>query len=311
MMVRRTTERIEVLAPAKLNLFLEILGKRSDGYHELDTVLATLDLCDHLAFTPTDDPAIELDCRWAAGWQARAMNQGLANWGDLPPVEANLAVKAVQLLQQEAGIGRGGRMELIKSIPAASGMGGASSNAAAALLAADAGWGLRWPCERLAELAARLGSDVPFFLSSATAQATGRGERLEALRGLPPLDVVVVRPNEGLSTPLVYRHCRVPSEPQSAAELIAAWHGGRADEVGRRLHNRLAEPARELSPWIARLADEFAKLEVLGHQMSGSGTSYFAVAHDGRQARRIAATLRARGWGWVFAGRAGHSPGEG
>jgi 4-diphosphocytidyl-2-C-methyl-D-erythritol kinase len=303
--MRRATERVCVPAPAKLNLFLEIRGKRPDGYHELDSVMARLDLCDSLTFLPTDDPAIRLDCSWAAGWQARAEAAGLANWGELPPAEENLAVRAARLLQQEAGEPRGGEITLVKRIPAAAGLGGASSDAAAALVAANAAWGLDWPRERLMELAARLGSDVPFFVTSPVARAQGRGELLESCEELPPLWAVVVRPNEGLSTPLVYRHCRVPAEPRSADGLLAAWRGGRAEEVGKRLHNRLAEPARELSPWIGRLAEEFGRLDTLGHQMSGSGTSYFGLARDARHARRLAAVLRGRGWGWVVAARVG------
>jgi 4-diphosphocytidyl-2-C-methyl-D-erythritol kinase len=186
-------------------------------------------------------------------------------------------------------------------------MGGASSDAAAALVAANAGWELDWPREWLAKLAAEIGSDVPFFVIADAARATGRGERLEPLAGLQPLDVVVVRPPEGLSTPLVYRQCGVPQQPRPAEEFLQAWRTGRMAEVGRRLHNRLTEPARELSPWIGRLAEEFGRLETMGHQMSGSGTSYFGIARDGRHARRLAATLRARGWGWVFAGRVGQA----
>jgi 4-diphosphocytidyl-2-C-methyl-D-erythritol kinase len=191
---------------------------------------------------------------------------------------------------------------LVKRVPAAAGLGGASSDAAATLVAANEAWRLGWSRERLAEVAGQLGSDVPFFLSEGAALCRGRGERMEALTA-GRLSVVIVRPPVGLSTPRVYSVCRPSATASGAAALQASLARGDAAGVARYLKNDLMAPASSLTPWIGILRDEFDKQDVLGHQMSGSGSSYFGICRSNRQARRIAARLRARGMGMVVAAR--------
>jgi 4-diphosphocytidyl-2-C-methyl-D-erythritol kinase len=195
-------------------------------------------------------------------------------------------------------------------------VGGASSDAAAALVAANLGWNLGWSRERLAELAAELGSDVPFFLGciavgglrgdsvgglrGSAAICRGRGERIETLRAAR-LCMVIVRPPVGLSTAEVYRRCRPASSPASVQNLRQALECGMGPRAARHLANRLQAPAVELTPWIERLAEEFSRQDCLGHQMSGSGSSYFGICRSDRHARRVAARLRARRAGTVCA----------
>ena len=316
MHVRRTGSHVEVLTPAKLNLFLEVLARRTDGYHEIETLMAVVGIYDTLTFAALNEDAIELECRWAAGFAAqlssrRAARQEAARrlrptsqiddeFGDLPTGPDNLAWKAVTLLRKHSGIKRGARIRLVKRIPAAAGLGGASSDAAAALVAANLGWNLGWPNARLADLAAELGSDVRFFLTSGVALCRGRGEKVEPLRSAP-LRVVVVRPPVGLSTPQVYRRCRPASAPASAQKVRQALECGNAAGVARGLVNRLQQPAAELTPWIERLKREFSRQDCLGHQMSGSGSSYFGICRHARHARRVASRLRARQAGTVYA----------
>jgi 4-diphosphocytidyl-2-C-methyl-D-erythritol kinase len=312
MHVRRTDTHVEVLTPAKLNLFLEVLARRPDGFHEIETVMTAVTIGDTLTFASQDQGQIELHCRWVSGLSARQTARRLRplassaedESGDLPEGPDNLAWKAVTLIRERSGERRGARVSLLKRIPAAAGLGGASSDAAAALVAANLGWNLGWSRDRLAELAAELGSDVPFFLTSRAgtlaAICRGRGECIEPLRAAR-LHVVIVRPSVGLSTPQVYRHCRSAEVPVSAKNLREALECGKAADVARSLVNRLQAPAAELTPWIERLRQEFSRQDFLGHQMSGSGSSYFGICRSARHARRAASRLRARQVGTVYA----------
>ncbi len=158
MYVLRRRKRIEIWTPAKLNLFLEVLGRRADGYHEIETLMVPVNLYDTLRFWATEDDRIELTCRGGRG------ESHSCGSGDLPPVEQNLVYRAATLLRQRSGLRCGLRVLLVKRIPPASGLGGGSSDAAAALVGANLVWGLHWATPRLAEVGAELGSDVPFFL---------------------------------------------------------------------------------------------------------------------------------------------------
>jgi len=152
-------------ASAKVNLALEVLGKRADGYHEIATVLQAVDLFDRIAVETADSLSLHTDDP------------------DLPTDEGNLVMRAARLLQKAAGIETGARIRLQKRIPVAAGLGGGSSDAAATLWGLSRLWKLRWPTARLQELAVELGMDVPFFLGAGRAVARGRGEQLAPLPG--------------------------------------------------------------------------------------------------------------------------------
>ncbi|HTU25117.1 MAG TPA: hypothetical protein VMF30_06955 [Pirellulales bacterium] len=195
----------------------------------------------------------------------------------------------------------GATIRLLKRIPSAAGLGGGSSDAAATLVAGNLAWRIHWPLVRLMELAAELGSDVPFFLTRGAAICRGRGERVESLGNTAPLHAVVVRPPQGLSTAEVYARC-VPGAPRRSVEpLVAALRRGDFRQIGRGIFNRLEQPAAELSAWIGRLRREFSRLDCTGAQMSGSGTSFFGICRHALHARRVAGQLRARGLGHVYA----------
>lgn len=306
MHIRQAALRVEVLTPAKINLFLEVLARRPDGFHEIETLLAAISLQDGLVFVPLDEDRIELDCRSCLGSAAceiaqRAKSAEAAETAaDVPCGPANLAWRAIALLRERAAERRGARLTLLKRIPAAAGLGGASSDAAAALVAANLGWNLGWSHKQLAELATEIGSDVPFFLQRGAAVCRGRGERIERVR-LPPLPVVVVRPPVGLATPAVYQRCQPAEKPASVRPVIAALAIGDGSRAAKHLHNQLQQPAAALTPWIARLQAEFQQVDCLGHQMSGSGSSFFGICRHARHARRVASRLRARQVGAVYA----------
>lgn len=296
-------------APAKLNLFLEVLGRRGDGFHELETLMVPIRLADWLSITPTRPPAdgrpgeIVLDVR--AGLSIRPPPQS----AEIPTGASNLVVRALELLRQQSGCRCGARVELVKRIPPAAGLGGGSSDAAAALRLANRVWQLDWHPDRLAELAAELGSDVPFFCAGGAAVCRGRGERVERLPGMAPLHFVVVKPPLGLSTGDVYRahdalHESVqPGEPRRLNGIAAAPAGGRWGDLGRWLHNRLQAAVATLSPWVDQARTVFDQLDCLAHQLSGSGSAYFGVCRHAQHARRLAAILRTRQLGLVYATR--------
>ncbi len=302
-------DTISARSPAKLNLFLEILGKLPDGYHELETLMTTVSIYDFLQLAPSDSSDIELEANWGRGYQARAnadLSAGRATvWEALPDSRSNLVYRALDRLRESAGERRGVRASLVKQIPAAAGLGGASGDAAAALLAGNQFWNLGLGQEKLLTIANSLGSDIAFFMSAAatpisSAVCRGRGERVEPIAHLPSIPCVLIRPPAGLATPAVFRACRPSSQPRSVEPLITALRRGDLGTAGRLLHNGLQPAACELSPWIARLAKMLAEFEVAGHQMSGSGTTYFALCYHARQARQLAGRLQQAGVGAVY-----------
>lgn len=310
MFLRHFGTHVAVRTPAKLNLFLEVLGRRADGYHELETLMTTVGVYDRLLLAPRDDGALVLSCGWSDGLgvhSRRALRAGKSSaYEPLPTGPENLVVRAVERLRQRSGEARGATLALTKSIPAAAGLGGASADAAAALAGANALWHLGWSPARLAEVAAEIGSDVSFFLGAAgraagAAVCRGRGERIEPLTGVARLPVVIIRPPVGLSTARVYRACQPAATPVSVAPLIEALQDGDLRRLGAAMHNRLEAAAAQLCPWIARLRAWCERFDLVGHQMSGSGTSYFGICRHARQARRLASLARQAGLGAVFA----------
>lgn len=296
MLFRRDGQSIVVHTPAKLNLFLEILAQRADGFHELETLMVSVDIYDTLSFTEEESAEIRLRC-FNAGTRQAAVSPADA----LPAGRENIVVQAAELLRNSAGIERGVRIGLTKRIPSAAGLAGGSSNAAATLIALNRLWKLELSAGELFQLAAQLGSDVGFFLAATPAAiCRGRGEEVEPLEMPFSLHFVIAKPASGLSTAVVYRHCRPAVVPRHVNDLADALKRGRFGRAANQLHNALQPPAFDLNDDVKRLADAFSELSVLGHQMSGSGTAYFGMCNNRRQALRAAAELRNRGVGRVF-----------
>ncbi|MCA9143310.1 MAG: 4-(cytidine 5'-diphospho)-2-C-methyl-D-erythritol kinase [Planctomycetales bacterium] len=311
-----TDAAIVVETPAKLNLFLELLAKRPDGFHEVETLMTAINIYDRLYVTSLSEGQTQLTCRWASGMEALSASRNgketAATLDTLPIGSDNIVWKAVERLRQRAGTAAGIAIHVVKRIPAAAGLGGASSDAAAALVAANRLWRLGWSREQLAEVAAEIGSDVPFFLAprmrgSGMAICRGRGEQIESLSGMPQLHFVLTKPPVGLSTPKVFGRCTIPTTPASVEPLVNTLRRGE-HLAGKLLVNRLQSPAEAFSPWISRMSELFAKTDCIGHQMSGSGSSYFGICRTARQARCLASRIRAAGYGLTFqASTAPHS----
>jgi 4-diphosphocytidyl-2-C-methyl-D-erythritol kinase len=298
MRARRTITGVEVQAPAKLNLFLEVLAKRPDGYHEIETLVAPFAIFDTLTLSELDGGEIVSQCRWAGGLTASS-GEAL---GDLPEPGKNLAVQALELLRQRHGVFAGARLTIVKRIPTGAGLGGASSDAAAALVAGCALWKLGVSHAELAALAAELGSDVPLFLSGGAAICRGRGEQVEATGPLPALHAVVVKPPVSLATADVYGRCKPAWSPERVWPVLHAWKSGELPRLASRLANRLESAAAELSPWMGRIRHTLRQSSSAGIGMTGSGSSWFALCRNARHSYQLARNLSTRGLGYVTCG---------
>lgn len=299
MLYRDQTNSVTVAAPAKLNLFLKVLGKRTDGYHELETLMVSVGLYDTLQVTLDPAGALSLECH-----DAGTVRPGQAA-RELPPVDgSNLVLKAAELLRRTTGTSLGAQLSLTKRIPLAAGLAGGSSDAAAALVGLNRLWRLKLSDVELHQLAAQLGSDVPFFLSSsAAAICRGRGEIVEP-RPMPlRLHFVIARPKSGLSTAEVFRRCQPSQIAWSATDVAEACDRGRIDHAVRYLHNGLQEPAERLNAEVTTLRRWFSRESFVGHLMSGSGTSYFGLCRTRSHALQLAARLKATRLGDVFVAR--------
>lgn len=281
-------------APAKVNLFLRVLARRPDGFHELETVMARLErLQDTLLLEPL--PPGQLELRLVAAGPA-----GLAV-GDIPLTDENLVLKAARLLQPLASPAAAGvRITLVKRVPSAAGLGGGSSDAAAALAALHDYWSLDAGQNQLRALAAQLGSDVPFFLAdSAWVLCTGRGEVLTPVSTSRRLPLVLARPAAGLSTPAVFRACTPEPHGPAAETFLKSLKTSNTSQSAQALHNSLQTPAVRLNSQVAELQRILQRENVVAHQMTGSGSAYFAICYSVRQACCIAARLRQLGVSWV------------
>ena len=309
MRVHRSAVGVVVHAPAKLNLFFEVLARRDDGYHEIETLMCPVGLYDSLYFEENPSGRIDLKCdKVLSVGRTGSVGSGDVTAEDveveeLPEGRDNLVWRAVELLRRRVGVDSGAKLRLVKRIPTAAGLGGGSSDAAAAFVAANECWSLGLSLEDLSRMAAELGSDVPFFLAGGPAMCRGRGERIEPVSAVGALHFVVVRPPGGLATKDVYAECGCAVEPNDPAPFLSALSQGDNQRIGRLLFNRMQPAAERLSPWIKRLEHQFEAEDFLGYGMSGSGTSYFGLCRHATETRRVARRLLARGAGSVFAVR--------
>lgn len=292
-------------APAKINVHLSVGPLRNDGFHELETVYLAVSLFDTVTVRPADALSLTVSGEGATA----------AGGPDLVPADRrNLAWRAAELLADHAGVRPAASIEIVKSIPAAAGLAGGSADAAATLVALDALWGTRATRGDLAELAARLGSDVPFSLQGGVALGGGRGEQLSPVLARRRTDWVLGIAQEGLSTPSVYRELdrlreegRLPADGTGDPEpVIAALRSGPAAALGGVLENDLQPAALSLRPQLRRALSAVVQAGALGALVSGSGPTVAALAADEESAVRIAAELA--GLGVFRTVRAVHGP---
>jgi 4-diphosphocytidyl-2-C-methyl-D-erythritol kinase len=265
-------------AAAKVNLTLEVLGKRADGYHEIATVMQAVDLSDRITLDDAD--ALELRSDSAT----------------VPSDASNLAWRAAAALREAARIETGVRIAVDKRIPVAAGLGGGSSDAAAVLIGLNRLWRLQWSIERLDEVAATLGSDVPFFLRGGAALARGRGEKVEALKGRS-MALVLVNPKFASSTAEMYGRLTpaMYSDGSATQGLVGALRRGAA-RVAAGLYNGMEPAAAAAFPQVVQMRAALLAAGALGAVMSGSGPTVFGVARAYEQARQIRARVARGSW---------------
>ncbi len=270
---------VAAFAPAKVNLYLHVTGRRDDGYHLLDSLVASVDICDRLWAEPAASLSLTVDGPEAAN---------LAAAGD-----DNLVLRAARLLADRAGITAGAALRLDKHLPVASGIGGGSSDAAAALLALRQLWRLSLEDDVLCALGSRLGADVPACLHGRAVWAGGIGERLEPAGPLPEAAILLVNPRRGLPTTAVFAARRGPfgdvgrfaPMPTDASGLARALMACRND---------LTEAAVGLVPEIAAVLARLGRMPgSLLARMSGSGATCFALFPDRAAAEEACAVLNA------------------
>ncbi|NNJ26460.1 4-(cytidine 5'-diphospho)-2-C-methyl-D-erythritol kinase [Alienimonas chondri] len=266
---------LTIHAPAKLNLTLDVLGRRPDGFHELESLMVTAGWFDTLTFAPADDFALSVT--GATG---------------VPTDGSNLVSRAAAALAESAGRTVSGAITLHKRIPHDAGLGGGSSDAAAALLGLNELWGCGLSRIELSEIGATVGSDVPFFLAgSAAGVVRGRGERVEPIAAGPRRWAVLAKPPIGLSTAAVFAAWGGRASANGTARAAASYSGSLAG-LAETTVNDLDGPATELEPRLAAERDAFALAGFSRSCLSGSGTSRFALCRSASAARSAAATLR-------------------
>ena len=274
---------------AKINLLLRIKGKRPDGYHNLETIMVPIDLADEMKFSTFPD--LVLKCSDPS----------------LPTDSRNLVIRAARLLQENFKTGQGARIELKKEIPVGAGLGGGSSNATFALKGLNRLWNLKLKESELESLAGELGSDTAFFVKNQPALATGRGEKLNALKIAGSIPLLLVHLGFGSSTAWAYGHCDIPRDADSTVPVPPVLT---REAIIRLLRNDLQAPVFKKFPVLAAALDFMKKQNgVLGAMMSGSGSTLFAILDSDEAGPGIASALRARftesAWVWLGAAAAG------
>jgi 4-diphosphocytidyl-2-C-methyl-D-erythritol kinase len=272
-----------VQAHAKINLTLDILGRRTDGYHELVTVMQSIDLHDTLYLTATNDHQVQLICS----------SPELSN-------AENLAARAAQALRQHIGSTQGIKIELYKRVPMAAGLGGGSSNAAAVLLALQRWWQLDISQVDLLNIAAALGSDVPFFLTGGLALCEGRGERVTPLNPYCPPSMrwlLLLKPPISISTATVFRQLPASdytdgSHSRAVCDALQARREPRIDD----LHNSLERSVLQYYPQVVQAREDMLRAGVPYVRLSGSGPTLFAPFSELERALHVQQQLQKLGY---------------
>ncbi|HAE61047.1 MAG TPA: 4-(cytidine 5'-diphospho)-2-C-methyl-D-erythritol kinase [Eubacteriaceae bacterium] len=257
--------RFSVMTPAKINLTLDIIKKREDGYHEISMVMQTVDLCDELEFEERESQ-IEIEC----------------TNDKIPCDRGNLVYKAAKALKEEFDIKKGVYIKINKRIPLEAGLAGGSSNAAGTLIALKKLWDIRISEERLNEIAKSIGADVPYCTQGGTMLAEGIGEKLTRLKNLPDYQVVLVKPNFTISTAWAYNNVdikNIKKHPDNEAVSRAIEYGDRA-EIEKNLGNVFEQAAFKKYPELAGIKKALTELGAKGSLMSGSGPTVYGLFDD-------------------------------
>ena len=277
----RKKSKTKLYSPAKVNLFLEVLGKRDDGYHDLATLMQRISLFDEMEFSLREE-GIVVKCPGSG----------------LPEDERNIAYRAVRALLERAGCRGGVEITIRKRIPMAAGLGGGSSNAASTLVVLNDFMGLAFSRDELIEIGATIGADVPFFIFEKTAWAFGIGDRLQEADNIPILWFVLLNPGIEISTKIVYQGLDLGLTKEGIEFSI---HNFRtAEEIAGGLRNDLENVAFRLFPVLADLKRVLLDHGALGSLMSGSGSTVFGIFEGEKEALKAAESLSRIGMWSVY-----------
>lgn len=266
--------RISVKAPAKINLTLDVLGKRDDGYHEVEMVMTTIDLADRIDIYPREDDQITLD----------------SSAFFVPLGEKNHVYQMAMLIKKRLGIRKGVHFFIHKNIPVAAGLAGGSSDAAATIRGLNRLWDLGLSTEEMAELGSEIGSDVAFCVYGGTALAKGRGEKIQPLPSLPPSWVILAKPPIGVSTAEVYGRvdmAKVKQYPPMSGQMMEAILEHDYRKIHQSLGNHLETVTLSLHPEVRRLKEQMLRFGADAALMSGSGPTVFCLVDKESRVNRI------------------------
>ncbi|MDO4627959.1 MAG: 4-(cytidine 5'-diphospho)-2-C-methyl-D-erythritol kinase [Planctomycetia bacterium] len=292
-------------APAKVNLTFEVLRRREDGFHEIRSLVTPISIFDTISVRPSAFLTLQVEI------PAEKKFQRLFAGKRIPTDEKNLIIRAAKLLQRQIVDVNfelpGADIILEKRIPAEAGLGGGSGDAAATMIVLNELWKLGFSREKLAQLGAELGSDVPLFLRAFPVICRGRGEILEPIpdgNTFPKLSLVVVKPDSGCSTPEVFRRCtpRYTEDEQKMTQMIHAWRENRLTAFAEGLKNDLTEPAMSVSPDVKQLLEMFRNVPdpCLGFSLTGSGSACFGLCRSHEHALKVADFFEHNFIGTVF-----------
>ncbi len=258
---------------AKVNLFLEIVGKRPDGYHDLETLFQEISLADDLTLSILEKPEIQI--------QTDSL--------DIPTDRTNLVYRAAEVFFKETGILKGVQIHLAKRIPVGGGLGGGSSNAAATLKGLEQLFSVSLPQTKSLEMAKGLGADVAFFLKGGAAMGYGIGEKLEPLKKQKSFFLILINPGFKISTADVYRSLKLnfAQSCHKASSMKEAFNQGDIEAIGENLFNRLEEPVFEKFPSLIKIKNLLKEAGSFGALLSGSGSTLFGITTDESKALMI------------------------
>jgi 4-diphosphocytidyl-2-C-methyl-D-erythritol kinase len=269
--------KILVKAPAKINLALDVLYKRDDGFHEVEMIMTTIDLADRIELAEIPDNYIRVE----------------SSGGFIPTDSRNLAYKAAELIKKRFSIRKGVHIYISKNIPVAAGLAGGSSDAAATLKGLNKLWNLGLSIDTLAKIGAEIGSDIPFCVYGGTALATGRGEVIQKISSPPPCWVVLAKPTMGVSTAEVYRglNLKEVAHPDIQA-MLDAINRKNYDQICSNLGNVLEAYTLEKYKDVKQIKEQMQNLGADGVLMSGSGPTVFGLTMQESRMRRLVNGLR-------------------
>lgn len=266
---------------AKINLYLDVIKKRRDGYHNIETLFQTVSLWDQITFEEHNSQ-IMMTC------SSKELDTG----------EGNLVYRAAQLLREHTGYRQGAKIHLEKHIPIAAGLAGGSGNAAATLVGLNKLWDLKVPQEELLDLALQLGSDVPYCATGGTAAATLRGEDMTPLKPLRKTWFVLVHPPIAVSASYTYNHPLLPKSKEKPVNgktprFLQAIETLKAGSIADVIHNGMEAPVFDAHPALEKVKDYLVEAGCVAAAMSGSGPTLFGVCKSKRTAEKVAASITA------------------